>query len=65
MRVYRLAAKVVELKSLVDRATTLLFYQFSDLDEYLAKSGKEEIRKTLKFEMKSLIESKNSVLQTN
>lgn len=53
------AAKKYMTQKLLNRSIKFMFYQFSDLDEYLKSQGKDEIRRVLKDEIEGLIEMKN------
>lgn len=45
-------------KQLIDKATMLVVYQFSDLDQFLAKQGREVVRRTLKLEIQDVLDKK-------
>ncbi len=47
----------------IEKSIRLLFYQFSDLDKYLAESGKEQVRATLREEINSILMERNEVFK--
>jgi len=55
-------ARNEELKSLIEKATALLLYQFSDLDDFLKKEGRDSIRTTLKVEIKQILDEKQRLI---
>ncbi len=55
------AAKRSTLNRLVNRSINLILYQFSDLDEFLEKEGKHQIRKTMTDELKYLLEARREL----
>ncbi|RYZ99974.1 MAG: hybrid sensor histidine kinase/response regulator [Proteobacteria bacterium] len=50
------AAKKYRLAKLVQRSINLLVYQFSDLDDFLVKEGKLDVRNSIRHELTSLLE---------
>lgn len=50
------AAKKYQLTKLVQRSLHLLLYQFSDLDKFLLQQGKEDVRNSIRFELKEVLE---------
>lgn len=46
---------------LLNSSINLIMYQFSDLDDFLKKSGKEQIRITLHNELQQLLEARNQL----
>lgn len=55
------AAQRYKVQKLLNRSIKFMFYQFSDLDQFLKEQGKEEIRRTLRTEIEGLVEMKNSL----
>ena len=55
------AAQKFLTTKLINRSIKFMFYQFSDLDEFLKSQGKEEIREVMRTEMESLITLKNEL----
>lgn len=55
------AAKRYQLIKLLNRSLNLLLYQFSDLDEYLAAQGKDEVRKILRKDLDSVLEQRREL----
>ncbi|RYZ99366.1 MAG: response regulator, partial [Proteobacteria bacterium] len=50
------AVKKYRLAKLVQRSINLLVYQFSDLDDFLVKEGKLDVRNSIRHELTSLLE---------
>jgi len=50
------AGRQYQLSRLLTRSVKLLMYQFSDLDDFLASQGKNEIRANIKSEIENLLE---------
>lgn len=50
-----------QLLKLLNRSINHILYQFSDLDEFLKESGKEDLRKALKYELEQIIEQKHEL----
>lgn len=53
------ATNAIKYRSLIqnfNKSINLILYQFSDLDDFLKKSGKEEIRKNLRTDLETLFE---------
>lgn len=50
------AVKKYRLAKLVQRSINLLVYQFSDLDDFLVKEGKLDVRNSIRHELSSLLE---------
>ncbi|MEC9283803.1 MAG: response regulator [Bdellovibrionota bacterium] len=55
------AAQKYLTTKLINRSIKFMFYQFSDLDDFLKSQGKEEIREVMRTEMESLITLKNEL----
>lgn len=48
---------------IIEKSIRLLFYQFSDLDKYLAQNGKEQVRVTLREEINSILGERSGVFK--
>ena len=49
--------------AIIEKSIRLLFYQFSDLDKYLAQNGKEQVRLTLREEINSILAERSGVFK--
>lgn len=49
------AARQYQFAKLLKRSLSLLIYQYSDLDNFLASQGREEVRRTLKNEIENIL----------
>ncbi len=57
------AFTVSQLNTLLNKSINYILYQFSDLDSYLKQIGKENIRVTLKEELKNIIRIQNELTE--
>ena len=55
------AVKKNRIMKLLNRSIKFMFYQFSDLDSFLASEGKHEIRRVLKSVIEGLIQMKSKL----
>lgn len=55
------ASKRYKIQKLLNRSIKFMFYQFSDLDDFLKEQGKHEVRSVLKSEIEALLEMKNEL----
>lgn len=61
--VVRNAVKKFKAVKLLNKSIDYILYQFSDLDEFLKSQGKENIRVTLKDELKKILDQKKLLKQ--
>jgi FixJ family two-component response regulator len=57
------AFNISQLNTLLSKSINYILYQFSDLDSYLKQIGKENIRVTLKEELKNIIKIQNELTE--
>lgn len=50
-----------QLLRLLDTSVNLLMYQFSDLDDFLKKQGKNEVRTTIQNELNNILEQRRRI----
>lgn len=55
------AADLSQLNNLLNKSINYIMYQFSDLDSYLKSTGKENVRLSLKEELKTIIRIQNEL----
>lgn len=55
------AARKYRLDSILARSINLLFYQYKELDDFLREQGKDETRKTIRDELKSLLQQRKNL----
>ncbi|MFK8138204.1 MAG: response regulator [Bdellovibrionales bacterium] len=55
------ASRRYQLSKLLNRTIKFMFYQFSDLDSYLEKLGKDDLRNYMKEELENLIKWKEEL----
>ena len=61
IQVCRNAVQRYRLIRLLNRSINLIVYQFSDLDDYLKSKKKDDVRKVIKNELKSVLEMRKEL----
>lgn len=59
------AAQKYLTTKLLHRSIKFMFYQFSDLDDFLKSQGKEEIRRVMRSELENLLTLRNELQKIN
>ena len=65
LNIVRNAVKKSQAMLLLEKSINYILYQFSDLDDYLATQGKENIRLTLKQELQTILEQRKILKEKN
>lgn len=57
------AFNIAQLNAILNRSINYIMYQFSDLDNFLKETGKENVRLALKEELKGILKIQNEIIE--